>query len=128
MKFKCIAALALSAMMLAGCQTTPQVQMVWVRTDGHRLAENPAYGQQFSIDKTICLGEVQKTAATAPIIYYQGLAGAIDAAMIQQQHNQAYLDIIKGCMAQKGYVYVPLSQAPAVSAGFKAHPQKKPVS
>lgn len=74
----------------------------------------------------MCIGEVQKSAVGAPIIYYQGLAGAITASMIQNQQQAALIDILKGCMAGKGYVMVPQSQAAAVSAGFKKNPQPVP--
>lgn len=124
MKIRTAVALAV-CVATAGCQTTPQEAMIWVRTDGHRLADNPTYSTQFQVDKTVCVGEVQKSAAGAPVIYYRGLAGAIDASIIQQQHQTAYADIMKGCMAGKGYVLVPVSQAPAVSANFKAAAARK---
>jgi hypothetical protein len=92
------------------------------------MSDDPTYGPKFDLDKAQCVGEVQKSATGAPIIYYQGLAGAIDAAIIQNQQQGAYVDIMKGCMAGKGYAMVPQSQAPAVSAGFKAHPQKMPAA
>jgi pectin methylesterase-like acyl-CoA thioesterase len=119
MKIWRAAAIIVGASALAGCQTVPQEQYIWVRTDGQRGAGNPALQQQYQIDRTICFGEVQKSAAGAPVIYYQGLAGAIDAAIIQNQHQQAYLDIMKGCMAQKGYVLVPQSQAAATLQSFR---------
>lgn len=114
-----IAAGIIAATLVSGCQTTPTDSMIFVRTDGRRLAEDPSFGPQFELDKTICIGEVQKSAVGAPIIYYQGLAGAINASMIQSQQGRAMLDIMKGCMASKGYVLVPQSQAAAVSASFK---------
>ena len=105
--------------LLGACQTTPQESLIWVRTDGRVGSGNPALQQQYQINTTICLGEVQKSAAGAPIIYYQGLAGAISAGMIQSQQQRAYLDIMKGCMAQRGYLLVPQSQAETMSAGFR---------
>lgn len=127
MRFRTVAALAMVGA-LVGCQTTPQDPYIFVRVDGKRMADDPTYAPKFELDKAQCVGEVQKSATGAPIIYYQGIAGAIDAAIIQNQHQQAYVDILKGCMAGKGYAMVHQSQAPAVSAGFKAHPQTMPVS
>lgn len=110
----------LALIFLAGCQTAAQEDpLIWVRTDGQRGSGNPALEQQFQIDSTICVGEVQKSAAGAPIIYYQGLAGAISASMIQSQQQKAYFDIMKGCMAQRGYIAVPQSQAAAIAEGFR---------
>ena len=104
---------------LVGCQTASQESLIWVRTDGLRSADNPSFAAKHEVDKTICIGEVQKSAAGAPIIYYQGLAGAISASMIQNQQQRASLDIMKGCMAQRGYVLVSQSHAAAVSTGFR---------
>lgn len=106
---------------LVGCQTatTSLDDYIFVRTDGHRLADNPSYGPKFEIDKTICIGEVQKISAGATPIYFQGIGGAISAAMIQDQNTRALIDVLKGCMAQRGYVLVKKSEAPAVAAGFR---------
>lgn len=125
MKFRYLAVAGLAAT-VAGCQTAPQEQYIFVRTDGKRLADDPSFGSKFELDKQMCIGEVQKSAVGAPIIYYQGLAGAITASMIQNQQQAALIDILKGCMAGKGYVMVPQSQAAAVSAGFKKNPQPVP--
>lgn len=119
-RMRTVAATVIGAVMLTSCQTaTSQEQYIFVRTDGQRGSGSPQLQQQFELDKTICTGEVQKSAVGAPIIYYQGLAGAISASMIQSQQGRAMVDIMKGCMAQKGYVLVPLSQAAAVSDGFR---------
>ena len=77
-----IVAVAAAFMALAGCQTVPQEQYIWIRTDGQRGAGHPKLQNEFEVDKTECIGEVQKSATGAPVIYYRGLAGAIDAAMI----------------------------------------------
>lgn len=123
---KIAVAAAVVGLVLAGCQTTPEEQYIFVRTDGKRLADDPSFGPKFELDRTVCIGEVQRSAVGAPIIYYQGLAGAITASMIQNQQQAALVDILKGCMAGKGYMMVPMSQAPAVSAAFKANPQPVP--
>lgn len=111
---------------LVGCQTTPAEEYIWVRTDGQRAADNPTFAAQHELDRTVCYGDVQKSAAGAPVIYYQGLSGAISASMIADQRQRGYLDIMKGCMAGKGYVLVPISQAAATSAKYKANPIPRP--
>lgn len=111
----------IAAVALGGCVTTPPPEpRVWVRTDGQKGSENPALAQQFEIDKTICLGETQKTAVGMAPIYYQGVAGAIQASQIEQQRGAALEQVIQGCMAQKGYVYVPQSQAAETANRFRS--------
>lgn len=101
-----------AAMVLSGCVTSPRPEpKVWVRTDGQKGSENPALAQQFEIDKAVCLGDTQKSAAGMAPIYYQGLAGAIQADRIEGQRSEALEQVMQGCMAGKGYVYVAQSKA-----------------
>jgi len=102
---------------LAACQTTSlDERYYWVRTDGQRVSGEPKLQTQFEVDRTVCLGEVQKSATGAPIIYYQGLSGAITASMMQIPQQQALVDIMKGCMAGRGYLLVPKTKAEAMAA------------
>lgn len=105
-----------------GCETTAQryENYLWVRTDGRAVSGDAALEAQAQVDRTVCIGDVQKSAVAAPPIYYQGMAGAISAAMIADQRFAAYVDILKGCMAARGYVLVPKSEADAVAAKFAA--------
>jgi hypothetical protein len=48
-------------------------------------------------------------------IYYRGIGGAIDAAIIQQQRQALLEDVAKGCMAQRGYKAVPVPQSPSAA-------------
>ena len=96
---------------LAGCVTAQQgPTKIWVRADGKPVAQG-----QYQIDSTICIGETQKSAVGMPPIYYQGLAGAISASIIQDQREAALVQVAEGCMAQRGYLHVlaPPSKAPA---------------
>jgi hypothetical protein len=115
-------ALLVAVAALGACQSSPPQyeDHLWVRTDGRPMSEDAVLKAQGELDLTICVGEVQKSAVGAPIIYYQGLAGAISAAMIADQRQAAMIDILRGCMAGRGYVLVPRSQAAAVAAGFRA--------
>lgn len=124
MKFK-IAMLA-AVLAVAGCQTVPDEELIFVRVDGKRSGDNPSYASKFELDRTMCIGEVQRSAVGAPIIYYQGLAGAISASMLQNQQQAALIDILRGCMAGKGYMMVPQSQAMATHLRYKANPQPMP--
>jgi len=114
--------LILAAALLAACQS-PATQMsrdmIFVRTDGKRSADGPQYAQQFEIDRQICMGEVSKAAVGAPIVYWDGLMGAIAAQAVQDNQTRALIEVLKGCMASRGYVLVPKSEAAAVSASFR---------
>lgn len=114
-------AIACVQLIAAGCQSTAQKyeDHLWVRTDGRPTSEDAALRAQGELDLTVCIGEVQKSAVGAPPIYYQGVAGAVSASIIADQRMAAYVDILKGCMAQRGYVLVPRSQAATVAAGFR---------
>lgn len=111
---------------VAGCQTAnPYDGSIWVRTDGQKGSGNPVLTAQYDVDSAICVGEVQKAAVGSPVIYYQGLAGMVSAAMIADQKTAGLVDIMKGCMAQKGYVLVPLKDAEVVAAEFRRQAAEK---
>lgn len=115
-----ISAACLLSVALVGCVTTPPPDpRVWVRTDGQKGSDNPVLASQFEIDKTVCLGETQKTAVGMAPIYYHGISGAIEASMIEKQRGEALVQVAEGCMAQKGYVYVPKSQAEETARRFR---------
>jgi hypothetical protein len=105
---------------LVACAHASPPPMVWLRTDGQRMADNPALAQQGDIDKTICAGDAQKANLTSltPVEvnrYSLGLNNNVEA-----QRSQATADAMKGCMAQKGYLLVPADQAEAMSEQFAA--------
>jgi hypothetical protein len=115
---KLSASLLCLAFLVGGCQSVPEDPEVWVRIDGQKGAGNPVLMQQYEVDSTICLGQTQQSAVGMAPIYYQGVAGAIGASVIQSQRNAALTDVVKGCMAQKGYMRVRSSQAEAMRARF----------
>lgn len=111
--------LSVLCLVTGACASAPAEQLVFIRTDGQSTAGNPALEQQGLIDRTICAGQTQQSAIGAPIVYYQGIGGAIDAAVIQGQRQGALSDVARGCMAQKGYIQVPISQAPDTLASLQ---------
>jgi hypothetical protein len=111
-------------LVMAGCQSTPQDPEVWVRLDGQRITGSPILEQQSEVDKAICAGQTQQAAVGMAPVYYSGLAGAISAAAISNQRSAALTDVAKGCMAQRGYMRVPLSQAEEARARFAANAKK----
>lgn len=70
---------------LGACASAPPT--VWKKLDGKPVAE------QFELDKTVCRGEMQKTALIQreEKIYFPG-------------EENPLLTIFEGCMAQRGYV------------------------
>jgi hypothetical protein len=126
MKFVSILAIGASALALAGCQRAGQQgpKMVWVRIDGQSVRSNPKLEQQFVLDGTICKGETQKSAVGMAPIYYRGIAGAINASIIENQRESALMDVAKGCMAEKGYIYVTEQEADARFAAAAAKPRR----
>lgn len=112
---------------LAGCQSADP--MVWVRTDGQRATGNPALEQQYKIDSAICVGETQKAGLGAPVVYMSAdpVSAAMAGAVVGSQ-ARASGDVMTGCMAQRGYVHVPMSQAPATAAALAATSQQRAAS
>ena len=84
---------------LAGCAggldfgSTPQ-SLTWVRTDGQSGKANPALADQFSKDRSECIGT--------------------------SQPSNDQLMAARGCMSQRGYVLVSADQAEATAAKYRA--------
>ncbi|WP_296746988.1 hypothetical protein [Mesorhizobium sp.] len=120
MNKKIVSVLA-ALVLMGGCKTVPASdETVWIRTDGHPLSDDPTYYQtKFEIDRVVCVSEVRKSAAGASQGQLQGLGGAIDPLRHQDARGKAILDLMKQCMAGKGYVLVPKSSSEAVSAAYR---------
>ena len=100
--------------LLVGC--ADPVQMALIRTDGQRITGDPQLAQKLETDRTICVGDAQK-AMLSGITYARGtLAGAF----AQAERDQAGGDVMKGCMASRGYALVPESQAAQLSAYYRS--------
>jgi|SRR6476660_3394985 hypothetical protein len=86
---------AISALsLLSGCATTTKpLEMAWVRTDGQRIADDPALLQQGKTDIAICQANLDAGVPT---------------------------ETARGCMAQKGYALVQKDQAEEVRAAYAA--------
>ncbi len=109
MKFSSILA---GALILSGCAAQPQ--MTWVRTDGARGSQDPALTQQFEIDKIICQGEAQKSQLSGVNVMYGGNIG-----LMAMQRQMSVNSVGSGCMAQKGYIQVPVDQAEETRLAFE---------
>ena len=84
--------------LLSGCVTTSTIpEMAWVRTDGRKIADDPALLQQGKSDIAACDANLDSGTPTASA---------------------------RGCMAQKGYVLVRRDQAEDVRAAYAAGAQR----
>ena len=84
--------------LLSGCVTTSTIsEMSWVRTDGRKIADDPALLQQGKSDIANCDANLDSGTPTASA---------------------------RGCMAQKGYVLVRRDQAEDVRAAYAAGAQR----
>jgi hypothetical protein len=102
-----ISPLCLTAILipLLGCATTPPIvttppiaEMAWVRTDGRKIADDPALLQQGRTDIAACNANLDTRSPT---------------------------DAARGCMVQKGYVLVRRDQAEDVRASYAAGAQQQ---
>ncbi len=79
---------------LLGCATTSRApEMVWVRTDGRRIGDDPVLLQEGKADIAVCNAHLDPGPPT---------------------------ETARGCMAQKGYVLVQRDQAEGVRAAYAA--------
>ena len=80
--------------LLSGCAMTSTIpEMAWVRTDGRKMADDPALLQQGKSDIAACDANLDSGTPTASA---------------------------RGCMAQRGYVLVRRDQAEDVRAAYAA--------
>jgi len=85
---------------LPGCVTTTvATQMAWVRTDGHRITDDPALLQQGKADVALCHADLDAGSAN---------------------------ETARTCMAQRGYALVQKDQAEEVRAAYATAAQRKP--
>jgi hypothetical protein len=117
-------ATAAVCVMLTACATAPP--QVFIRADGQRSIGDPALEQQYTLDSSACVGEMAKANMSGTVIADGGLAG-LSAAI---ERNQEASVVLRGCMAQKGYLLVPKDQveerlqlAAAATAEAKAKAQ-----
>jgi hypothetical protein len=83
--------------LLLGCVTTKTVEMAWVRTDGKRIADDPALLQQGKTDIAVCQANLDAGSPT---------------------------ETARDCMARKGYALVQKDQAEELRAAYAAAAQR----
>ena len=105
--------LATFVVSLTACQTVSE-PYVWVRSDGKRMSGNIELLKRGQLDLAICNGEAGKSNAAMPVVVGQPNTYAM--AITSGQRNTALSSIVVGCMAQKGYLYLPQSQAANIAS------------
>jgi hypothetical protein len=105
-----LAGLVACLLPLGACVSTQQNQprMGFTRGDGRLISADEKLRKQFLMDWAICKADTDKVALTVPPVYWRGIGGMISASVVQQKQVAALVDIAKGCMAQRGYVYGPV--------------------
>lgn len=107
-------AVALAGLLGAGCA---QPQLIAIRMDGEPIAGDLVRTHAYEADRAICIGETQKANMSGVTYYGGGLGNAIAAEI---DRREAAADVMRGCMAQKGYALVPEADAEAKRAEFRA--------
>jgi hypothetical protein len=88
----CVSCFIATLSPLLGCATTSRApEMVWVRTDGRRIGDDPVLLQQGKTDIAVCNANLDPGTPT---------------------------ETARGCMGQKGYVLVQRDQAEDVRAAY----------
>jgi hypothetical protein len=93
---------ALGCAMLIGCDSAPGV---WMRTDGQSTKGDPVLTKQFETDRTACIGQRQQAGLSGATAQAGGAGGTL-----QSMRSSDATDIVRQCMAQKGYMLVPKSE------------------
>jgi hypothetical protein len=89
-----VLSLIAGSILLSGCATTSTIPlMAWVRTDGRKVADDPALLQQGKSDIAVCNANLDTGSPN---------------------------DTARVCMAQKGYTLVRRDQAEDVRAAYAA--------
>ncbi len=91
-----------ACMLVAGCADQG---WGWMRTDGQSAKSDPSLHAQFEADKSGCIGQMQKA----------GLSGAASdrSGALQTTRRTRSMNVIRDCMAQRGYVVVPKAEIEA---------------
>lgn len=117
---------------LAGCVSDPSATAVsaigisdnvYVRADGKRLADHPALAAQLEVDRAVCKGQAQKIGMETPkeIESKNTMLQIVSVGMKEGKIS----DIMQGCMAERGYLYMSVAEAEARADKIATVPTKK---
>jgi hypothetical protein len=116
MKRQFVCALVIASAVV-GC--AQQTKTVWLRNDGRMAANDPVMSRQFEVDRAVCSGDTGKAGLVAlnPIQATDG--GGYNRAAGAERGALAG-DVMRGCMAQKGYMLVREDEVQAKAAEYAA--------
>jgi hypothetical protein len=89
---------------LAGCT---QQKTVWVRSDGQPMQDSPGLSERYELDRKICDGQVQ----TANLSGSSVCGSTAECTTSAVDRGLALRDAGKRCMADRGYMQVPVEEA-----------------
>jgi hypothetical protein len=113
MKTQLACALVIASAVL-GCAQQPKT--VWLRTDGRVAANDPVMSRQFEVDRTVCSGDTGKAGLTA---LNPGTSDKYNGA-VAVERGALSNNVMRGCMAEKGYVLVREEEVSAKAAEYAA--------
>jgi hypothetical protein len=116
MKLKFVCALAIAGL-LSACAQHPKT--VWLRSDGRVAANDPLMSRQFEVDRAVCSGDTGKAGLVALNPMQATDGGGYNRAAGAERGALAG-DVMRGCMAQKGYMLVREDEVAAKSAEYAA--------
>ena len=90
----------MAALVLGGCDAAPD--WGWKRTDGQSARNDPVLLRQFQTDRSACLGAPHQAGIVGATVE-QGTA----SGTMRSMRDHEAMDVIRDCMARKGYVAVP---------------------
>jgi hypothetical protein len=114
MKTQLACALVIASAVI-GCAQQPKT--VWLRTDGRVAANDPVMSRQFEVDSTVCSGDTGKAGLTA---LNPGSSDRNYNTAVARERGALSNNVMRGCMAEKGYVLVREDEVPAKAAEFAA--------
>jgi hypothetical protein len=113
MNIKFVCALVIAGAVV-GCAQQPKT--AWLRTDGRVAANDPVMSRQFEVDRTVCSGDTGKAGLTA---LNPGTSDRYNGA-VAVERGALSNNVMRGCMAEKGYMLVREDEVPAKAAEFAA--------
>jgi hypothetical protein len=103
------------AIVFGGC--AEPIKSVVIRSDGQSMADNPVLRHAYTTDELVCIGEMQKASLSGVTVTG---GGGLANYIAQSDRNSAANAVLRGCLAQRGYVIVREDEAAAKTAEYRA--------
>ena len=111
----------LIAVLISGCADTGQDRppMAVVRTDGQTIDNNKALRIAFTRDHMVCMAETEKAKMGVNTYRGGGYGGAVASAFADYDRDQSGEVVLRGCLAERGYVVVPKKDEVAAEVYYR---------